>query len=211
MVHPLVGKPAPAISLPAADGETYTLTPGAKGVPVALFFYPKSGSYGCTKEACQFRDALAEKDLFKRTKVEIVGVSSDAVDKQKTFVEKQKLTYPILSDPDGEARKAYHVGKGLFGLAETARVTFFIDSKGTVRDVLDTTLNYSAHVKFVSKWLDKLEAEEKKAAEAPADAAAPAADTEGTAASAPTEGAGAAPAETPSSGELGRAAQAVQA
>ena len=44
MVHPLVGKPAPAISLPAADGETYTLTPGAKGVPVALFFYPKSGT-----------------------------------------------------------------------------------------------------------------------------------------------------------------------
>ena len=44
MVHPLLGKPAPAISLPAADGETYTLTPGAKGVPVALFFYPKSGT-----------------------------------------------------------------------------------------------------------------------------------------------------------------------
>lgn len=44
MVHPLVGKPAPSIALPAADGETYTLTPGAKGVPVALFFYPKSGA-----------------------------------------------------------------------------------------------------------------------------------------------------------------------
>ena len=93
MVHPLVGKPAPAISLPAADGETYTLTPGAKGVPVALFFYPKSGtrltssllsaeaadpwtvltltltahagSYGCTKEACQFRDALAGTPLHR--------------------------------------------------------------------------------------------------------------------------------------------------
>ena len=73
------------------------------------------------------------------------------------------------------------------------------------RDVLDTTLNYSAHVKFVSKWLDKLEAEEKKAAEA---SAAPAATTETTA---PAEGTGAAPAETPSADELGRAAQAVQA
>ena len=43
MPHPLIGKPAPAISLPGADGETYTLTPGEKGVPIALFFYPKSG------------------------------------------------------------------------------------------------------------------------------------------------------------------------
>ncbi|KAI0770347.1 peroxiredoxin Q, partial [Fomes fomentarius] len=163
--HPLIGTNAPTLTLPGADGETYTLTPGTKGVPVALFFYPKSGSYGCTKEACQFRDALAEKDLFKRTKVEIVGVSSDPVDKQKAFVDKQKLTYPVLSDAKGEARKAYHVGKGLFGLAETARVTFFIDQEGVVRDVLDTTLNYGAHVKFVTKWLDKLEAEEKTAAE----------------------------------------------
>ena len=43
MVHPLVGKPAPPLALPGADRETYTLTPGAKGVPTALFFYPKSG------------------------------------------------------------------------------------------------------------------------------------------------------------------------
>ncbi|KAI0720517.1 AhpC-TSA-domain-containing protein [Cerioporus squamosus] len=202
MVHPLVGKSAPSFELPGADGETYSLTPGAKGVPVALFFYPKSGSFGCTKEACQFRDALAEKDLFKRTKVEIVGVSSDPVDKQKEFVEKQKLTYPVLSDAKGEVRKAYHVGKGLFGLAETARVTFIIDSKGTVRDVLDTTVNYSAHVKFVSKWLDKLEAEEKKAA-APAEAPAAAEPTQATPETAAPEGA--------TVGELGRAAEAVEA
>ncbi len=43
------------------------------------------------------------------------------------------MKYPVLSDANGEARKAYHVGKGLFGLAETARVTFFVDSKGVVR------------------------------------------------------------------------------
>ncbi|KAI0335844.1 AhpC-TSA-domain-containing protein [Cubamyces sp. BRFM 1775] len=202
--HPLIGQPAPPVSLPGADGETYTLTPSEKGVPIALFFYPKSGSFGCTKEACQFRDALAEKDLFKRTKVEIVGISSDPVDKQKEFVEKQKLTYPVLSDAKGEVRKAYHVGKGLFGLAETARVTFLIDSKGTVRDVLDTTVNYSAHVKFVTKWLDKLEAEEKKAAEAPD--ASPAAD-EPPAVDTPN----ATIPEGSTVAELGRAAEAVQA
>ncbi|KAH9933122.1 AhpC-TSA-domain-containing protein [Epithele typhae] len=181
-----------------ALGETYTLAPSGK--PIALFFYPKSGSYGCTKEACQFRDALADKDLFKRSNIEVVGISSDSVDAQKTFVEKQKLTYPVLSDEKGEVRKAYSVGKGLFGLVETARVTFIIDSKGVVRDAHDTTLNYSAHVKFISKWLDKLEAEEKKAAE-------PTAEPDASAA-APTI---AAVPEGEAIGELGKAAEAVQA
>ena len=74
------------------------------------------------------------------------------------------------------------------------------------RDVLDTTLNYAAHVKFVTKWLDKLEAEEKKGSEEPPAAAAP----EAAAGEAPAEGA--APALTDSQlGELGRAAEAVQA
>ncbi|KAH9841520.1 peroxiredoxin Q [Rhodofomes roseus] len=159
--HPLIGKPAPTLTLPNHNGETYTITPGANGVPIALFFYPESGSFGCTKEACDFRDALAAKELYKRTKVDIVGVSKDPVEKQKAFVEKQKLTYPVLSDANGEARKAYHVGKGLMGLTD-ARVTFFIDSKGVVRDALDTTINYGAHEKFVTKWLDKIDAEEKQ-------------------------------------------------
>ena len=77
--HPLAGKPAPSLSLPDANGETYTLEPSNVGKPVVIFFYPKSGefvlrsthmhvertcssvigTYGCTKEACEFRDALA--------------------------------------------------------------------------------------------------------------------------------------------------------
>ena len=92
-----------------------------------------------------------EKDLFKRSKVQVVGVSPDAVDKQKAFVDKQELTvilltlniklqlihssaqFPILSDSTGEARKAYGVSKGLLGLADSSRVTFIIDAKGVVR------------------------------------------------------------------------------
>jgi len=159
--HTLIGKPAPSISLPDSKGETFTLKPGDQGLPIALFFYPKSGSYGCTKEACQFRDAIAEKDTFKSTKVLIVGVSPDPVEKQALFVEKQKLTYPVLSDENGEGRKAYGVGKGLFGLSES-RVTFIIDDKGIVRDVLDAHMNFGAHSKFVSSWLDKLEGEAAK-------------------------------------------------
>lgn len=160
----LIGKPAPTFTLPNYDGENFTLTPGEGGLPIALFIYPKSGSFGCTKEACQFRDAIAEKDTFKPGQVRIVGISRDTVEKQKLFVEKEKLTYPVLSDVEGKALKAYKVGRGMLGMTNVARITFIIDKKGIVRDALDATMHYSAHTKFVSRWLDKLEAEDAAAA-----------------------------------------------
>ncbi|TDL17886.1 AhpC-TSA-domain-containing protein [Rickenella mellea] len=151
--NPLIGKKAPEFSAPNYTGETFTFTPGASGHPVALFFYPKSGSYGCTKEACHFRDALTEKDVFKSNAIEVIGVSPDSVEKQKAFVEKNKLTYPILSDAKGEVRKLYGVSKGLLGLSESGRVTFVIGADGIVKDAMDSTLNFGAHSKFVTTWL----------------------------------------------------------
>src|ERR1700722_7082622 len=72
------GSQAPSITLPDSNGETFSLAPGQNDLPIALFFYPKSGrsrsqldstrytpnlsvtgSLGCTKEACRFRDAIA--------------------------------------------------------------------------------------------------------------------------------------------------------
>ncbi|EGN97994.1 hypothetical protein SERLA73DRAFT_182807 [Serpula lacrymans var. lacrymans S7.3] len=159
--HPLVGTPAPSFSIPDSNGETFNLTPGTTGAPIALFFYPESGSYGCTREACQFRDALAEKEVFKRSHVEVIGVSPDPVSKQKEFVERQKLNFPVLSDEKREAHKAYHIGRGMLGLTD-ARTTFVIDKNGVVRDALDATMNYSAHAKFVLKWLDKFTEEDQK-------------------------------------------------
>ncbi|TFK74779.1 AhpC-TSA-domain-containing protein [Pluteus cervinus] len=156
----LIGKEAPIVTLPDQDGTSYELKPGSKGVPTVVFFYPESGSFGCTKEACQFRDAVAEKVTFQQGKVEIVGVSVDPVQKQKDFVEKYKLNYPILSDEKGEAVKAYGVGKGMFGMVSVARVTFIIDKTGKVRDALDATMNYGKHAPFVAKWLDKLSGED---------------------------------------------------
>ncbi|KAF9478199.1 thioredoxin-like protein [Pholiota conissans] len=188
----LIGKTAPAITLKNYDGESFTFTPGEKGVPTVLFFYPESGSYGCTKEACQFRDAIATKDTFKTGSVQIIGISPDSVEKQKKFVEKEKLTYPVLSDTTKETFKAYSIGRGILGLLPVARVTFVVDKEGIVRDALDATINYGAHSKFVEKWLTKLEAEEKAAKE-PAPAATevaeatPAATAEAPAEAAPAE------------------------
>ncbi|KAF8817025.1 peroxiredoxin Q [Phlegmacium glaucopus] len=159
----LIGKTAPTIQLLNYDGESFTFTPGERSLPTALFFYPESGSYGCTKEACQIRDAIAEKDTFKPGKVQIIGISPDPLEKQKAFVEKEKLTYPVLSDVGKETFKTYGIGKGILGLVAVARVSFIVDKKGVVRDALDATMNYGAHTKFVEKWLDKLDAEDKAA------------------------------------------------
>ncbi|KLO12227.1 AhpC-TSA-domain-containing protein [Schizopora paradoxa] len=148
----LVGQKAPEFTLPNHDGSTYTFTPGASGRPTAIFFYPESGTSGCTAEACTFRDALSE-EAFKSTRVEIVGISPDGVEKQAKFVKDNKLNFPVLSDEKGDVRKAYGVGKGLFGLTKAGRITFVIDADGTVKDFFESTIKFKAHHKFVQDWL----------------------------------------------------------
>ncbi|KAF8440824.1 thioredoxin-like protein [Boletus edulis BED1] len=134
--HPLIDKPAPSFSIPDSNGELFRFPPEKEGKPVqkpiALFFYPESGTYGCTREACQFRDALVENDIYKRSDVLVVGVSSDPVEKQNAFVEKYKLSYPVLSDTDHAVHKAYQIGRGMLGLTD-ARITFVIDRNGIVK------------------------------------------------------------------------------
>ncbi|KAG2153010.1 thioredoxin-like protein [Suillus bovinus] len=160
--HPLINEPAPEFSIPDANGHMFKFPPEEQGVrvkkPIALFFYPEAGTYGCTREACQFRDALVEKEIFKRTDVQVIGISPDPVPKQKRFVESQNLTYPVLSDEKHVAYQAFHVGKGLLGFSD-ARTTFVIDNKGIIRDSLSATINYNAHVKFVIKALEALESQ----------------------------------------------------
>lgn len=160
--HPLINKPAPEFSIPDANGHMFKFPPEEQGVrvkkPIALFFYPEAGTFGCTREACQFRDALVEKGIFKQTDVQVIGISPDPVPKQKQFAESQNLTYPVLSDEKHVAYQAFHVGKGLLGFAD-ARTTFVIDKEGIIRDSLSATMNYNAHVKFVIKALGKLESQ----------------------------------------------------
>jgi peroxiredoxin Q/BCP len=150
--HALLNQPAPTFSLPNTDGTTYEFKPGATGKPAAVFFYPKADTFGCTREVCGFRDAMTEHVDFKDSGITIVGISGDPVPAIKTFAEKYNVTYPMLSDESGEARKAYSVSRGLMGMSE-GRVTFFVDSEGVVRDVFDSVINYNGHVKAVTKAL----------------------------------------------------------
>ena len=59
----LIGQAAPPLDLLDSNGQPYHLRPGDNSLPIALFFYPKAGTYGCTREACQFRDLVLGKRL----------------------------------------------------------------------------------------------------------------------------------------------------
>ena len=126
------GRKAPAFSLKDQDDKTHRLKDYA-GHPVVLYFYPKDDTPGCTREACDFRDALPD---FKKSKAAVLGVSIlDTASKAK-FARKHKVSFPLLADPDhavaekyGTWKKKSMYGKTFMGLART---TFLIDGTGSV-------------------------------------------------------------------------------
>lgn len=73
--------------------------PDLKSKWVLVYFYPKDDTPGCTKEACSFRDHLAE---FKKRGLAVVGVSKDTVASHAKFTAKYHLNFPLISDPDHE-------------------------------------------------------------------------------------------------------------
>ena len=110
--------------------------------PVVLFFYPAALTYGCTKESCHFRDLAAE---FTAVGAQPVGISRDAISKQKQFDEKHSLGFPLLSDADRQVAEAFGVKGGMFGLAPVKRTTFVIDRDRTVRAVISSEISMNSH------------------------------------------------------------------
>ncbi|MCU1602315.1 MAG: thioredoxin-dependent thiol peroxidase, partial [Frankiales bacterium] len=92
---------------------------------------------GCTKQACDFRDNLA---VFDDAGYTVLGISPDKPEKLARFVEKEGLTFPLLSDPDKETLTAYgaYGEKQLYGktVVGVIRSTFFIDEKGKISQAL---------------------------------------------------------------------------
>ena len=128
-----VGRKAPAFRLPAADGKEVALADFA-GRTVVLYFYPKDNTSGCTREACDFRDAHAR--IVRRGAV-VLGVSPDSVRSHAGFREKHELPFTLLSDADHQAARAYGVWvkKSLYGreYMGVERATFVIGPDGVVR------------------------------------------------------------------------------
>ncbi|OBK40409.1 peroxiredoxin [Mycobacterium sp. 1245111.1] len=111
--------------------------------PVVLFFYPAAMTYGCTKEACHFRDLAQE---FAAVGANRVGISVDPVAKQAEFADKQQFDYPLLSDTDGAIANQFGVKRGLLGkLIPVKRTTFVIDTDRTVLDVISSETSMDSH------------------------------------------------------------------
>ena len=122
------GTDAPNLSAVDQNGATHKLA-DEKGHPMIVYFYPKDGTPGCTKEACAFRDAW---DKFKSANVQVFGVSEDDSKSHEQFAKEQKLPFPILADPNGEWLRAFGVPSRL-GMA--SRVSFLIDANGKIAKV----------------------------------------------------------------------------
>ena len=126
------GQAAPDFELTSDKGETVKLS-DFRGSSVVLFFYPKDDTPGCTKEACQFRDAYSE---FKERGAVVLGVSPDGEASHVKFRDKYELPFTLLSDPDKEVAKAYGVWreKKMYGKLSLGihRSTFVIGPDGTV-------------------------------------------------------------------------------
>ena len=127
-----VGNKAPALTLADQDGSKVALKDLA-GQWVAVYFYPKDDTPGCTKEACQFTSALKD---FQKLNATVLGVSPDAADRHRKFIAKYKLKVTLLSDPQHKAMARY----GAWGMKTNygrqyegvIRSTALIDPQGKV-------------------------------------------------------------------------------
>jgi peroxiredoxin Q/BCP len=125
---PAVGGAAPGFRLQDQNGEWHALQ-DYRGAWLAVYFYPKDDTPGCTTEACNFRDNIY---AFQAIGAQVVGISVDDVDSHKAFSSKYKLPFTLLADVGGEVSRAYGVLRD-FKLAKIAsRQSFIIGPDGRV-------------------------------------------------------------------------------
>ena len=126
------GDPAPTFHLPDQDGRLVGLD-SFKGRRVVVYFYPKDDTPGCTKEACQFNDALM---ALRSLNVDVVGISGDGGASHQRFRSKYGLEFALLSDPGHRVTEAYgaYGEKMMYGKPVTGviRSTFLVDEEGRV-------------------------------------------------------------------------------
>ncbi|ULE31808.1 thioredoxin-dependent thiol peroxidase [Mycobacterium sp. IDR2000157661] len=127
-----VGDKAPPFSLPDADGNPVKLS-DYRGRKLVVYFYPAASTPGCTKQACAFRDSLSE---LNDAGIDVVGISPDKPEKLAKFRDNEKLTFPLLSDPDREVLTAWGAfgEKTMYGktVQGVIRSTFVVDEKGKI-------------------------------------------------------------------------------
>ncbi len=123
-----VGASPPELTSIDQNGKVHRLSE-ERGHPLIVYFYPRDGTPGCTREACAFRDAW---DGYGKAGVQIFGISSDDQKSHAQFAKEEKLPFPILADPNETWIRAFGVPVRL-GMA--SRVSFLLDKNGKVAKV----------------------------------------------------------------------------
>jgi len=147
---PKTGDPAPPVEAKDQDGNTWKLADAAGKKVVLLYFYPKDDTPGCTKEACGFRDRIAD---LRKDNVEVVGVSFDNSESHQKFIGKYHLNFPLLVDTDGKIADAY--GVRMSGRDMARRVSFLIGRDGKIVHVTDS-MNADVHLNEMKEAVEKL-------------------------------------------------------
>jgi peroxiredoxin Q/BCP len=125
---PIVGSDAPAFNLQDQNGDWHKLE-DYRGQWLAVYFYPKDDTPGCTTEACSFRDNIY---AFKAIGAAVIGISVDDVASHKEFADKYKLPFTLLADSDNETSSAYGVLRDYKLIKIASRQSFLIDPEGKV-------------------------------------------------------------------------------
>jgi len=148
-----IGAQVPDVKLIDTDGEEVRLRDRVGTKTLVIYFYPKDDTQVCTTQACGFRDRYED---FVDAGAEVIGISSDPPASHRSFASKYRLPFTLLTDPSGEARKAFGV-KPTLGF-HPGRTTYVVDREGAVRLVFSSALRAGAHVKQALEMVRELSA-----------------------------------------------------
>jgi len=131
-----IGDKAPEILGTDQNGKEIRLS-DFKGKKLALYFYPKDNTSGCTAEACSLRDGYQD---LRKAGYEVIGVSKDSAKSHQNFIEKHELPFNLIADTDTTLQQQFGVWaeKSMYGrkYMGTLRTTFIIDENGIVKDII---------------------------------------------------------------------------
>jgi peroxiredoxin Q/BCP len=127
-----IGDIAPDFELPDDTGNLRSLKE-FRGRKVALYFYPKNDTPGCTNQACSLRDGYQD---LTAAEIVILGISYDSPESHREFKKKYDLPFTLLSDENREVAPVYGASWGILGNHFLKRQTFLIDEQGILIKVL---------------------------------------------------------------------------
>jgi peroxiredoxin Q/BCP len=150
-----IGGDAPDFKLIDANGNKHSLT-DYRSKYLVLYFYPKDDTPGCTKEACHFRDDMAQ---LEKLGAKVVGISVDSNESHEKFTKKYNLPFTLLADTDGKVADSYHALTNLYVTKIAKRYTFLIDPEGKIKKIY-TRVDVSNHSQQIINDLKSIQGKE---------------------------------------------------